>query len=106
MTAAFIAREVPQCDQYTGWRSRSGPAEQLVDRHAERLGLDVPQGELDARDRLGRDAARALAGHAVEVPVDALDGAGIVAGEDGLEVAHRARPRRRGCVRRSTHRSR
>ena len=35
-------------------------AEQLVDRHAERLGLDVPQRQLDAGDRLVRTAAEVL----------------------------------------------
>ena len=67
-----------------------GPAEELVHRHAEGLGLHVPQRELDPRDRLGGDAAGALPRHAVEVPVDPLDRAGVLADQDGLEVPHRA----------------
>jgi hypothetical protein len=62
-------------------------AEQLVHRDAQRLGLDVPERELDARDGLGRDAARALPRHAVQVPVAQLDGPRVAADEDGLEVA-------------------
>src|SRR5207245_7008416 len=48
-------------------------AEQLVDRHAERLGLDVPQGQLDAGHRLVRDAPAVLAHAPQHVPVEALD---------------------------------
>ena len=66
------------------------PAEELRHGDAERLGLDVPQRELDPRDRLGGDAPGALPRHAVEVPVDPLDGPGVLAEQHGLEVADRA----------------
>src|SRR5206468_11154060 len=49
-------------------------------------GLDVPQRELDARDRLRGDAAGALAGHAVHVLVSHLDRARILADQDRGEV--------------------
>src|SRR4029453_8089099 len=64
--------------------------EQLRDRHPERLRLDVPQRELDPRDGLRGDAAGTLPRHAVEVPVDPLDGPGILADQDRLEVPDRA----------------
>src|SRR5881296_720644 len=64
-------------------------SEELVDRNPEGLGLDVPERQLHARDRLGRDAARALAGCAVEIPVAHLDGTRILAEEDGLEIVDR-----------------
>ena len=47
-------------------------AEQLVARHAERLGLGVEQRVLDGADGLGDDAAGAGPGGAVELGVDAL----------------------------------
>src|SRR5262249_29286417 len=63
------------------------PPEQLVDGDAEGLGLDVPQGQLDPGDGLGGDAARALAGHAVEVPVAHLDGPRVGPHQDRPRVA-------------------
>src|SRR5439155_26508470 len=63
-------------------------AEELVDRDTERLRLDVPQRQLDAGDRLARDAALALPRHPVHVPVAHLDGPGIATHQDRLELAH------------------
>ncbi len=54
-------------------------AEQLVDRHAQRLGLDVPQRQLDAGHGLVRDAAQVLPRGAQHVPVQALDRPRILA---------------------------
>ena len=47
-------------------------AEQLVARHAERLGLGVEERVLDGAERLGDHAAGAGPGGAVEVGIDAL----------------------------------
>ena len=41
-------------------------AEQLVDRHAERLALDVPEGHVDAAQGAGQDRAAAVEGVAVD----------------------------------------
>src|SRR5204863_163414 len=56
-----------------------GPAEQLVDRYAERARLDVEQRGLDGRDRLLHDAARGLAPHGVEQGDDGLPGPRVLA---------------------------
>ena len=99
------------------------PAEQLVDGDAEGLGLDVPERQLDAGDGLVGDPAEVLAGAAQHVPVQALDGARILADEEILHVPDAAgdaeagsgcrctRPsppgrRRSRCGRRSTAASR
>src|SRR5260370_738460 len=60
-----------------------GPAEQLVDRHAEGARLDVEQGVLDGRDRLLHDAARGLAPHGVEQGDDGLPGPRVLADDQG-----------------------
>ena len=70
--------------------SRSRAAEQLVDRHAQGLGFDVPQCELDAGDGFVRDAAEVLARSAQHVPVELLDRARVLADEQRLEIAHAA----------------
>jgi hypothetical protein len=49
------------------------PAEQCVDRNAQRLGLDVEQGVLDRRHRLLVHTARRLAGDGVLRGHDAFD---------------------------------
>ncbi len=41
-------------------------AEQLVDRHAQRLALDVPQGLLDAAQGAGEDRSAAIKGMAID----------------------------------------
>jgi hypothetical protein len=76
------------------------PAQQLVDRHVERLALDVPQGDVDRRDGgvLGQAGEVAEAVHHVPVM---LDGEGVLAlqvlgeaadaGAGGLDVAPGAR---------------
>src|SRR5262249_49486597 len=65
-------------------------AEQLVHRHAEGLGLEVPQRQLDPRDGLVGDAAEVLSGRAQHVPVQALDGAGVLTDDQMREVGHAA----------------
>src|SRR5207245_8324846 len=64
-------------------------AEELVDRYAERLGLDVPQGQLDAGHRLVRDAAAVLAHAPQHVPVEALDGLRVLPDQEIGDVADR-----------------
>jgi hypothetical protein len=66
-------------------------AEELVDRHAERLGLDVPQGQLDAGHGLVRDAAAVLPDAAQHVPVEPLDGARILTDQEIRQVLDAAR---------------
>src|SRR5206468_4477390 len=66
------------------------PAEQLVHRHAERLGLDIPERQLDARDGLVAHAAEGLARVSEHVPVQALDRPRILADEQMREVANAA----------------
>ena len=63
-----------------------GPPNRLGRRYAQGLGLDIHQGELDARDGLGRDAARALPGGPQHVPEAHLVGTRGAAQEQGLEV--------------------
>ena len=63
-----------------------GAAEEGVDGHAEGFALDVPEGELDAGDGFGGDAAGRLAGEAVHVPVAGLDGERVAAEQDRLHV--------------------
>ena len=62
-------------------------AEQLVDRHAERLGLDVEQRILDRGHRLLVDAARRLAGDGVLHRHDALDRPRVLADQAGRHAA-------------------
>ena len=61
------------------------PPEQLVYGHAERLRLDIPQGELNPGDGFGSDPAGTLTGHAIKVPVARFDGTRILAQEDCFE---------------------
>ncbi len=63
---------------------------ELRDRDAERLALEVEEGVLDPADRLLHDRARALAGPAVEVPVDRLDRAWVAADDEGRQVGDHA----------------
>src|SRR5207302_11442933 len=58
-----------------------GPAEELVDRDPERLGLEVEQRVLDRADRLLRDAARRLATDGVEERDQCLVGARVASDE-------------------------
>ena len=49
------------------------PAEQIVERHARGLGLDVPQGHIDRSDRPHRDRTAPPIGAAIEKLPDILD---------------------------------
>src|SRR4030095_13368098 len=59
-------------------------------RHPQRLGLDVPEGELDARDGLVGDPAQVLPRAAEQVPVQALHRARVLAHQQWREIAHAA----------------
>jgi hypothetical protein len=66
------------------------PPEQLVDGHAERLGLEVEQGILDGADRLLDHAPAGLATDGVELGDDGLEGPGIATDHlGGQPVDHR-----------------
>ena len=65
-------------------------AVELRDRDAERLALEIEEGVLDPADRLLHDRARALAGPAVEVPVDRLDRTWVAADDEGRQVGDHA----------------
>ena len=67
------------------------PAEQLVDRHAERLGLDVEAGVLDRRDRFVVDAADRHAGDRAQRHRDVADLARVHADGDVGKAARSAR---------------
>ncbi len=73
-------------------------AEELVDRHAEGLGLDVPERQLDAGHRLVAHAAQVLARGAQHVPVQALDRPRILADQQRGQVLHRARDAVRAAI--------
>src|SRR5438552_18613231 len=66
-------------------------AEELVHRHPERLGLDVPERQLNASDRFVRSATQVLTKRAQHVPVQSLDSPRVLADEQALEVSHRTR---------------
>ena len=57
-------------------------AEQLVDRHAERLALDVVQGDVDRRDRGLQDAAAFEILAAIHLLPDAADLHGVLADQE------------------------
>ena len=63
------------------------PAEHLVDRHAERLGLDVDQRVLDRGDRHRVDAAGGLPGRGVEIGRVALDRPRVLPDQPLAELA-------------------
>ena len=65
-------------------------AEELRDRDAERLPLEVEERVLDPADRLLDDRPRALAGAPVEIPVDRLDRARVAADDERREIRHDA----------------
>ena len=62
------------------------PAEQLENRHAVVLCLQVEQRVLDSGDGFARDAADSRAGGGVEVPVDRFGVARILAEDDGFQA--------------------
>ena len=65
-------------------------AEQLDDRYAERLGLDVEESALDARDGLGGDAAGRLPDAAEHVPEPHLERPRVLPDQRGREIVDRA----------------
>ena len=89
MSSEFPIRELPQCDQYTRWRSRMGPPASSYTGTPERLAFDVPEREVYTGDRLACDAARTLSSHSIHVPVPRLDRAWIPAEQDCLEFLGR-----------------
>ena len=75
------------------------PAEELRDRDAERLPLQVEQRVLDPADRLLHDRAGALARAPVEIPVDRLERPRIAAHDERREIGDDACQARRRPVR-------
>ena len=66
------------------------PAQQFIDRHAQRLALDVPQRDVDGRDGRGEDALRREEAAAEEHLPDVLDPRRVLADQQRLEVLDRA----------------
>src|SRR5262249_9305678 len=75
-----------------------GATEQLGDGDTKRLGFDIHEGALHARDGLGGNAARTLAQAAQHVPEARLEGPRILADEGRVQVCYSADD----AVRRST----
>ena len=67
----------------------SRPAKQRVHRHAQRLPLDVPQRQLDPRNRLGHDPTRRLPSHPIHVPVASLNRQRITPDQHRLQISNR-----------------
>ncbi len=65
-------------------------AEQVVNGHAERLALDVPQGDVDGGDGRGEDALCREEAAAEEHLPDVFAVHGVLADEQRLEVLDRA----------------
>ena len=61
------------------------PAEEFVDRHSERLPLDVPEGLIDAAQDAGEDRAAAIEGVAVDCLPMVRDGARVFADQVRLD---------------------
>src|SRR5690606_19881118 len=72
-------------------------AEQLVDRHAQGLALDVPQRLVDAGDRAHQDRAAAVEAAAVQHLPQVVDARRIAADEIFAELAHRGLARTRAA---------
>ena len=68
----------------------SRPTEQLGDRDTQSLGLDIDQGELDSRDRLGCDAAWTLSRSTEHIPETHFVGTRVLPDHVRLEVVNRA----------------
>jgi len=63
------------------------PAQKLVDRDAERLALDVPEGDIDGADRRAEHPTRGKEA-APEHPLpEMLDPHGVLADQQGLQMA-------------------
>src|SRR5206468_8883611 len=75
------------------------PAHELVDRHVQRLAGQVPERQLDPRDRLLGRAVRRLADGAVEVDVVLLDGRRVLADQAVPEILHETDQAARDAVR-------
>ena len=70
--------------------SRTSPPEQLIDRHAERLALDIPERDVDGRERgatAPSDGEEAAAGQGLP---EMLDAEGILPDQQWLEMLDRA----------------
>ena len=86
-------------------------AQKVIDRHAERLALDIPHGLLDTGDGAGQDGAAAVEAGAVHLLEGVLDIGGTVADKliaqfpdggghaVGLALAHRLTPADEAVVR-------
>ena len=64
----------------------AGAAQELVDRHAERLAEDVPEGDVDRRDGGADDLAALEVGAAVQRLPEVLDPARVLADQEAREV--------------------
>src|SRR4030095_5370817 len=75
------------------------PAHQLVDRHAQRLAGEVPQRQLDPRDRLLGRAVWRLTDGAVQIEVVLLDGGRSLPDQALTEVLYQTDQAARDAVR-------
>ena len=87
--SGYLARDEPAVGPVDAHAVPRGAAEQLDHRDAERLRLDVNQRKLDARDGLGGNSARALAGAPQHVPEPHLERARVLPEQRRLEVLYR-----------------
>ena len=69
-----------------GMRSRCLPPSRLVDRHAERLGLDVVERDVDGRERRLQHAAALEILAAIDLLPDRPDVEGVAADQELAEV--------------------
>ena len=60
--------------------------QQFIDRHAQRLAFDIPEGDVDGGDGGGQDALRREEATTEEHLPEMLRAEGILANEQGLEV--------------------
>ena len=64
----------------------AGAAEKLVDRHAEPFAEDVPERDVDRRERGGGDLAALEVGAAIHRLPEVLDAARVFADEEAAEM--------------------
>jgi hypothetical protein len=69
-----------------GSRFAAAPAEQLVQRHAGELPLYVPQGEVDAGERVVEDGARSPIAAHIRRLVDVFDVGGVASLDERGEI--------------------
>ncbi len=65
------------------------PAQQLVDRHTQRLALDVPERNIDRRHRRGQDTLGGEEAAPEELLPDVFDAKGVLADQERLEMLDR-----------------